>query len=130
MVRRVVLALAACAAVGAVGAAPGLSDSQGRQLEGTLGPGLTIHLTQDGTPVTSLRPGNYRLTVTDNTRFHNFHVFGPGLDDEVTGVPAEMPGRVTVKIHLSHGTYTFQCDPHADMGMRGTFDVGGVGQVG
>jgi len=129
MVRRVVLALAACAAVGAVAAVPGLSSSQDRQLEGTLGPGLTIHLTKYGAAVTSLRPGTYWLTVTDNTQFHNFHIFGPGLDDEVTGPPAEKPGTVTVKIHLSHGEYTFQCDPHADMGMRGTFEVGGVGQV-
>jgi plastocyanin len=78
--------------------------------------------------VTSLRPGEYWLTVDDTSAFHNFHIFGPGLDQVVTTVPFK--GTVTVKIHLSHGDYTFQCDPHANMGMRGSFSVGGVGQEG
>ena len=127
MVRRVVLALAACAAVGAVGAAPGLSDSENRNPQGSVGPSFTISLTQDGAPVTSLRPGTYWLTVNDMSNRHNFHVIGPGLDQKVTTV--DQVGTVTMKIHLSHGQYVFQCDPHK-MTMRGTFDVGGVGQVG
>ena len=107
------------------------STDDGRQLYGTLGPGLTIHLFEngpDGQPVTSLRPGNYWLTVHDTSAFHNFHVFGPGLDNVVTTVPFN-GGDVTVELHLEHGEYTFQCDPHALLGMKGTFDVGGVGQV-
>jgi plastocyanin len=61
-----------------------------------------------GEPVTSLRPG---------------------ADDVVTTVPFA-GGNATVKIRVDHGTYTFQCDPHATLGMKGTFDVGGVAQVG
>jgi hypothetical protein len=125
--KRVVVLLAACVAAGAVIAAPGNPSSKaGRQLEGTVGPLFTIHLTEDGQEVTSLRPGTYRLTVHDLATNHNFHIFGPGLDERVTTVP--FTGTVTVKIHLSHGEYTFQCDPHAST-MHGTFDVGGVGQV-
>jgi plastocyanin len=82
-----------------------------------------------GEPVTSLRPGVYWLTVHDSTAFHNFHIFGPGADDVVTTVPFA-GGNATVKIRVDHGTYTFQCDPHATLGMKGTFDVGGVAQVG
>jgi hypothetical protein len=117
---------------GALGVTAGDSKvNDGRQLYGYFGPGLTIHVLDggpDGSPVTSLQPGNYWLTVDDNSSFHNFHIFGPGLNDVVTGVTEQTV--VTVKIHLEHGTYTFQCDPHKNLGMIGTFDVGGVGQVG
>jgi plastocyanin len=94
---------------------------------GTVGPGFTITLSEDGQPVTSLRPGVYWLTVHDLSTHHNFHILGPGLDDVVTTVPFQ--GDTTIKVQLEHGTYTFQCDPHALLGMRGTFDVGGVGQT-
>ena len=125
--RRVVVLLAACVAAVAMIAAPGSPSSQtGRQLEGTVGPGFTIHLTEDGQPVSSLRPGTYWLTVHDLATNHNFHIFGPGLDERVTTVP--FTGTVTVKIHLSHGEYTVQCDPHSAT-MHESFDVGGMGQV-
>jgi hypothetical protein len=126
MVRRIVVALAACAGAGAVMAAPGLSSSGERELAGTVGPSFTISLTKDGAPVSAVRPGTYWLTVHDLSDHHNFHLFGPGLDDVVTTVA--QTGTVTVKIHLSHGEYTFQCDPHF-RGMHGSFVVGGVGQV-
>jgi copper binding plastocyanin/azurin family protein len=128
--RRIALAVAACVAIGYVLVARGTpSSADGRKLHGTVGPGFTIRLSdEDGQPVTSLRPGEYWLTVDDLSNRHNFHVIGPGLDEIVTTVP--FTGTVTVKIHLSHGTYTFQCDPHASMGMLGNFDVGGVGQGG
>lgn len=131
--RRILAVLAALVVVSAIAVAPGTTASEDdfRQLYGTLGPGLTIHLFEngpEGQPVTSLRPGNYWLTVHDTSTFHNFHIFGPGLDDVVTTVPFN-GGDVTVKIHVEHGQYTFQCDPHAALGMKGEFDVGGAGQV-
>jgi hypothetical protein len=126
--RRVLLLLAGCAIVGAVIAGPGTSSpTSGRQLEGTVGPGFTITLTEDGEPVTSLRPGTYWLTVDDRAANHNFHLTGLGIDERITTVP--FIGTATVKIHLEHGTYRFQCDPHQAT-MHGSFDVGGVGQVG
>jgi plastocyanin len=36
-------------------------------------------------------------------------------------------GTVTRKIHLRHGDYRFQCDPHS-FAMFGTFTVSGRGQ--
>jgi hypothetical protein len=127
--RQIVLVVAACVAVGSVLAARGtLSSAAGRELHGTVGPGFTISLSdEDGQPVTSLRPGTYWLTVDDRGDHHNFHILGPGLDKVVTTVP--FTGTVTVKIHLSHGEYRFQCDPHPST-MHGSFDVGGVGQGG
>ncbi|HZM84470.1 MAG TPA: hypothetical protein VFC19_52790 [Candidatus Limnocylindrales bacterium] len=125
---RALLALTALVVVGAVIAPPGIgSGSQGRQLEGTVGPGFTISLTEDGQPVESLRPGIYWLTVHDLSSRHNFHIIGPaGLDEVVTSVP--FVGDVTVKILLKHGTVTFLCDPHRAT-MNGSFMVAGVGQV-
>jgi hypothetical protein len=124
--RRIVLVVAACIAVGALLAARVTpSSADGRELQGRVGPGFTISLSADGQPVTSLRPGTYWLTVADLSTIHNFHIFGPGLNEVVTTVP--FTGTATVKIHLSHGEYTFQCDPHSHT-MNGSFDVGGVGQ--
>ena len=130
---RSVLALTASAAVLAASAllavnatAGSASNAAGRQLTGTVGPGFTIHLTRRGQDVESLRPGNYWLTVSDLSNRHNFHLFGPGLDEVVTTVA--FTGDVTIKIHLEHGSYRFQCDPHQAT-MNGTFDVGGEGQT-
>jgi hypothetical protein len=127
--RRIVLVVATCVAVGTVLVARGTpSAADGRGLQGTVGPGFTIRLSDEaGQPVTSLRPGTYWLTVNDLSDHHNFHILGPGLNEVVTTVPFK--GTVTVKIHLSHGNYTFQCDPHASA-MHGSFDVDGVGQGG
>jgi hypothetical protein len=127
---RRVLALAVLVAAGTIAAGPSSARQQmGRQLIGTVGPGFTITLTdEDGAAVSSLTPGVYWLTVSDKSALHNFHIFGPGLNDVVTTVP-EIADSVTVKIVLKHGTYTFQCDPHASF-MHGTFEVGGVGQTG
>jgi plastocyanin len=125
---RGILVLAAVAAVLTVGATLGsATTSEGRQLAGTDGPGFTIDLKdEDGEAVSALRPGTYWLMVNDLSNRHNFHLFGPGLDEVVTTVP--FVGETTIKIHLEHGEYTFHCDPHVAT-MRGTFEVGGVGQT-
>jgi hypothetical protein len=130
--RRIIAVLAALVVMGAVAVVPATpATDDGRHLYGIGGPGLTIHLLQDGPggePVASLKPGVYWLTVHDTSTLHNFHIFGPAVDDVVTTVPFA-GGDVTVKIRVEHGKYTFQCDPHASLGMKGTFGVGGVGQL-
>jgi plastocyanin len=121
----VLAGLAAALAAVAISASP--VSAQGRELVGTTGSGgFVITLTQDGQEVTSLRPGTYWLTVNDLSTHHNFHLVGPGVDDVITTVP--FTGTTTVKVHLEHGTYTFQCDPHVNLGMFGTFEVSGEGQ--
>src|SRR5262245_11695057 len=119
------MVLATFMAAGAYTAPADTSLFAGRRLEGKVGPGFVISLLSNGEPVTSLRPGIYWLTVDDQSSGHNFHILGPGLDDVVTSVP--FTGTVTHKIHLRHGTYRFQCDPHSPI-MFGTFTVGGVGR--
>jgi plastocyanin len=91
------------------------------QLTGSVGPGFTIKLVKGGSKVSSLKPGSYRITVTDKASSHDFHLFGPGVDKKITSVAFK--GKKTVTVALESGTYTYQCDPHAALGMRGTFTV-------
>jgi plastocyanin len=90
-------------------------------LDGETGPGFEIEVRQDGKDVESLKAGTYMLDVEDKSDMHNFHLIGPGVDDEVTEVP--FVGEKTVTVTLQKGTYTYQCDPHAASGMKGTFTV-------
>ena len=90
-------------------------------LEGETGPGFEIKLRQDGEDVQSLSPGTYTISVEDQSDMHNFHLIGPGVDEEITEVPFE--GEKSVTVTLQAGTYTFQCDPHASSGMKGNFTV-------
>lgn len=103
-------------------ALPHQGDASNPKLIGTVGPGYTITLTDaDGNSVTSLPAGTYDIEVSDNAAIHNFHLSGPGSVDESTDVVGT--GQVTWTVTLVAGTYTYQCDPHADVGMRNTFTV-------
>jgi plastocyanin len=93
----------------------------GAELEGEVGPGFEIEVKQHGEDAESVGAGTYTLKVEDKSDIHNFHLIGPGLDDVVTEVPFE--GEKTVTVTLKKGTYTYQCDPHASSGMKGTFEV-------
>jgi hypothetical protein len=57
--------------------------------------------------------------VRDRSRFHDFHLTGPGVD-QATTVP--FVGTVTWTVTLTAGIYTFVCDPHSSV-MHGTFGV-------
>jgi Copper binding proteins, plastocyanin/azurin family len=92
------------------------------RLVGTTGPGFSITLRDaQGAGVTNLPTGEYDIEVDDRSAEHNFHLIGPGVDEEVTDVP--FVGKKTVTVTLQTGTYTYQCDPHAASGMKGTFTV-------
>jgi plastocyanin len=122
MLRSRTLAAAGALAASLALSAPALAGSTASTpLAGTVGPGFTIKLTKGGTSVKTLKPGSYTLTVKDKSASHNFHIFGPGVAKVVTTVP--FVGTKTVTVTLKKGTYTFQCDPHAQSGMKGTFKV-------
>lgn len=90
-------------------------------LMGVLGPGdaYVIGLTDStGAKVTTLPAGKYQVMVTDPSAIHNFHLSGPGVDQETT-VPEKTD--VTWDVTLAAGTYTYECDPHRKM--VGTFTV-------
>ena len=90
-------------------------------LAGETGPGFTIEVSQDGKDVETLQAGSYMLDVEDKSDMHNFHLIGPGVDEEVTDVA--FVGDKSFTVTLKKGTYTYQCDPHAASGMKGTFTV-------
>ena len=90
-------------------------------LEGEVGPGFEIEVKQNGEDAESVKAGTYTLKVEDKADVHNFHLIGPGVDDVVTDVPFK--GEKAVTVTLKKGTYTYQCDPHASGGMKGTFEV-------
>ncbi len=95
-----------------------------------------------------LRPGNYWLTVNDNSSMHDFALRScPGstlpctslnptaTTTQITPVMGA-PGEVTDRVRLEFGTYRLYCDVtsargnHEGAGMYVDFEVGGVGQLG
>jgi hypothetical protein len=82
--------------------------------------GQNISLTRNGRAVSEIPAGTYTIQVRDRSRFHNFHLRGPGVNKS-TGV--DFVGTVTWTVTLSKGIYTFVCDPHSAT-MHGTFGVG------
>ena len=78
-------------------------------------------MSKDGKDAETVQAGTYTLKVEDKSDQHNFHLIGPGVDETVTDVPFK--GDKTVTVKLEQGTYTYQCDPHASSGMKGTFTV-------
>jgi plastocyanin len=90
-------------------------------LKGETGPGFTIEVSIDGEDAETIKAGTYTLEVEDKSDMHNFHLIGPGVDEEVTDVP--FVGKKTVTVTLERGSYTYQCDPHAASGMKGSFTV-------
>jgi plastocyanin len=106
---------------GGGGGGGGGGGSASGTLEGETGPGFEIEVKQNGEDAESVKAGTYTLKVEDKSDQHNFHLIGPGVDQMVTEVG--FVGDKTVTVTLKKGTYTYQCDPHASSGMKGTFQV-------
>lgn len=96
------------------------SSAGGNNLVGTVGPGFTITLTSGGSPVSTLKAGTYQIAVSDKSSMHNFHLFGPGVDQK-TDVGGS--GTFNWTVTFKPGSYTFQCDVHFASGMIGHFTV-------
>ena len=92
-------------------------------LQASVGPGFAISLTQNGAKVTHLDPGTYTIDVNDQAAEHNFHLFGPGVN-ETTDIGGT--GTTTWSVTFQDGaTYDYVCDAHA-AAMHGRFTVGAV----
>ena len=114
---RFILAAGLVALVGAAG-----TSAATPKLTGTTGPdsGFTIKLTKAGKKVTKLPAGKYTIVVKDTASTHNFHLIGPGVNKKTT---VGGKGTKTWTVTLKKGKYTYQCDPHAKLGMKGSFIV-------
>ncbi len=129
MIRLSLLLAALAVAAAGCGGSDSSSGSSGEtgstavmgELDGEVGPGFTIEVKQDGKDAETVKAGTYTLKVEDRSDQHNFHLIGPGVDEAVTAVPFK--GEKTDTVTLKPGTYTYQCDPHAANGMKGTFTV-------
>lgn len=95
-------------------------------LNGTVGPGFSIALRDaNGKGVTQLDPGDYTITVTDNSDDHDFHLTGPGVD-KATNLDNTVPGqpeKFIWDVTLVNGVYKYKCDAHPSQ-MKGSFRAG------
>ena len=90
-------------------------------LRGSVGPGATIALrSSNGSPLSSLTAGAATIVVNDRSAKDNFHLVGPGVS-KATGIAFK--GKVTWKLTLKAGKYTFKSDKHAVL--HGAFTVKG-----
>jgi plastocyanin len=119
--RLLVITALAAAAVSLPAAATGKSAAT--NLFGVAGPSLTITLTDaNGVAVTHLDPGDYVVSVDDRSTLHNYHLFGPGVEQSTDIATI---GMTSWNITLTDGTYGFRCDVHPTS-MKGSFTVGNV----
>ena len=107
-------------AIAALVAVPAYAKSNAVTLTGEAGPGYTIEVKKAGNDLKTIKAGTYKIKVEDKSSIHNFHLFGPGLNKKTT-VPFK--GDTTWTIKLKPGRYTYQCDVHASVGMKGHFKV-------
>lgn len=95
---------------------PGAATAPSSQLFGTVGPGFTITL-QDaaGNAVARIDPGTYAIQVRDLSVDHNFHLYGPGVEESTA---VEQEGTVNWTATFREGRYTLVCDPHPSQMQR------------
>lgn len=102
--------------VSALVVAPAAIPAAATQLRGTAGPGFSITLQNEtGTLVSRLDPGTYDIAVRDLSADHNFHLYGPGVE-EMTSVEAIEDKNWTVTFR--EGRYTYICDVHPSQMVR------------
>ena len=121
MLRRLLLPLAVgiSLAVAAAGYA-GTGTSKSTGLVGEVGPGFSIEVMRNGKDLKKIKAGTYKIKVEDKSSAHNFHLIGKGLNKSTT---VAFTGDRTWTITLKPGKVTYQCDPHAAAGMKGSFRV-------
>jgi plastocyanin len=117
MFRTTLLALAAAVAAVALVAT---AQAKSTGLTGEVGPGYSIEVKKGGKDLKTIRAGTYTIKVEDKGSIHNFHLIGPGVNKK-TGL--SFTGETTWRIKLKPGRYTYQCDAHASVGMKGHFRV-------
>lgn len=90
-------------------------------LNGSVGPGFTITLKQNGATVKTLAAGSYKLVIADRASIHGWSLDGPnGYAKDFTAVP--FVGTKTFTVVLAKGSYKFYCPPH-ESSMFGNFTV-------
>ena len=99
-------------------ATAGTTKSAG--LVGEVGPGFTVEVKLNGKDLKTIKAGTYTMKVEDKASIHNFHLMGKGLNKATT---VSFVGDRTWRVTFKPGKVTYQCDPHASAGMKGSFKV-------
>jgi len=120
MLRRLLLPLALLGVVLALPAVGNAGTTKSAGLVGEVGPGFSIEVQRSGKDLKTIKAGTYKIKVEDKSSIHNFHLIGKGLNKSTT---VSFTGDATWTITLKPGKVTYQCDPHAAAGMKGTFKV-------
>jgi plastocyanin len=90
-------------------------------LVGTVGPGYTIGLTQNGKAVKTLKAGAYKLVIHDKASIHAWSLDGPhGYAKDFTKIPAVVTK--TFAVNFKAGKYKYYCPSHEST-MFGHFTV-------
>jgi plastocyanin len=120
MLRRLLLPIAILAVSLTAAGVSSAGTQKSAGLTGEVGPGFSIEVKLNGNDLKTIKAGTYTIKVQDKSSMHNFHLIGPGVNKS-TSVGTTTETRWTIK--LKPGKYTYQCDPHASTGMKGTFRV-------
>jgi len=120
MLRRLLLPLALLGVFLAAAAVGNAGTTKSPALVGEVGPGFSIEVKMNGKDLKTIKAGTYKIKVEDDSNIHNFHLIGKGLNKKTT---VSFKGDQTWTIKLQAGKVTYQCDPHASSGMKGTFSV-------
>jgi|SRR5262245_48513269 len=120
MLRRLLLPLALLGVVLALPAVGNAGSAKSAGLVGEVGPGFSIEVNRSGKDLKTIKAGTYKIKVEDKSSSHNFHLIGKGLNKSTT---VSFMGDKTWTITLKPGKVTYQCDPHAAAGMKGSFTV-------
>jgi plastocyanin len=120
MLRRLLIPIAILAVSLTAAGVSSAGTQKSAGLTGEVGPGFSIEVKLNGNDLKTIKAGTYTIKVQDKSSQHDFHLIGPGVNKS-TSVGATTETRWTIK--LKPGKYTYQCDPHASMGMKGTFRV-------
>ncbi len=99
-------------------ATAGTTKSSG--LVGEVGPGYSIEVKLNGKDLKTIKAGTYTMKVEDKASIHDFHLIGKGLNKATT---VSFVGDRTWRVTFKPGKVTYQCDPHASLGMKGSFRV-------
>jgi len=103
--------------VGTVTAPAPAPTAQVTKVAGSVGPGKKISVSST---LSGSSAGVFQFTIADKSKTDNFHLTGPGVSKK-TGVATT--GKVTWKLTLKRGTYTYRSDAHPTL--RGSFTISG-----
>jgi plastocyanin len=121
MLRRIFVPLVILALALAAAAVGNARTTAAHKLIGEVGPSYKIEVTTTADKdVKTTKAGKYTIHIEDKSTAHNFHLMGPGVNKKTA---VGFKGDTNWTVTLKPGKYTYQCDPHASFGMKGSFRV-------